>query len=48
MTGLLREPGYLPKLIQTHTPRPFIWTKTAEEILDSIARYLKRINGSGH
>ncbi len=29
-------------------PKPFIWTKTAEDILDSIARYLKRINGSGH
>ena len=29
-------------------PQPFIWTKTAEEILASIARYLKRINGAGH
>jgi transposase len=29
-------------------PKPFIWTKTAEEILSSIARYLKRINESGH
>ncbi|AIK84986.1 hypothetical protein CGLAR1_06905 [Corynebacterium glutamicum] len=29
-------------------PKPFIWTKTAEEILSSIARYLKRINGAGH
>ncbi|MFT4213538.1 MAG: IS630 family transposase, partial [Microbacterium sp.] len=29
-------------------PKPFIWTKTAEDILDSIARYLKRINDSGH
>ena len=29
-------------------PQPFIWTKTAEDILDSIARYLKRINDSGH
>lgn len=29
-------------------PKPFIWTKTAEEILDSIARYLQRINGAGH
>ena len=28
-------------------PKPFIWTKTAEDILESIARYLKRINGSG-
>ncbi len=29
-------------------PKPFIWTKTAEDILASIARYLKRINGEGH
>src|SRR4051794_473515 len=29
-------------------PRPFVWTKTADEILDSIARYCQRINESGH
>jgi transposase len=29
-------------------PRPFVWTKTAEQILDSIARYCGRINASGH
>ena len=29
-------------------PKPFIWTKTAEDILASTARYLKRINGEGH
>ena len=29
-------------------PRPFVWTKTADEILDSIARYCTRINDSGH
>ena len=29
-------------------PRPFTWTKTAQEILDSIARYLKRTNNAGH
>jgi len=29
-------------------PRPFVWTKTADEILDSIARYCKRINDSAH
>jgi transposase len=29
-------------------PRPFVWTKTAEEILDSIATYCQRINDSGH
>jgi len=29
-------------------PKPFVWTKTADQILDSIARYCKRINDSGH
>jgi len=29
-------------------PKPFIWTKTAEEILASIGRLLKRITGPGH
>jgi len=28
-------------------PRPFIWTKTADEILESIGRLLQRINGAG-
>jgi transposase len=27
-------------------PRPYVWTKTAEDILDSIARYCNRINES--
>jgi transposase-like protein/transposase len=29
-------------------PKPFIWTKTAEEILDSLARFCQRISGAGH
>jgi transposase/transcriptional regulator with XRE-family HTH domain len=29
-------------------PKPFIWTKTAEQILESIKRLLQRINGPGH
>jgi transposase len=29
-------------------PRPFVWTKTADEILDAIARYCQRINESRH
>ena len=28
-------------------PKPFVWKKTAEEILDSLARYLQRISGAG-
>ena len=30
------------------SPKPFAWTKTAEEILDSLARYIARISGAGH
>lgn len=29
-------------------PRPFVWRKTAEEILDSLASYCRRIKDSGH
>jgi transposase len=29
-------------------PKPFVWTKTAEQILQSITRYCGRINDSGH
>ena len=29
-------------------PRPFTWTKTAEEILDSLAKYIAKISGAGH
>src|SRR6266542_3417425 len=29
-------------------PRPFAWTKTAEEILDSLAKYIARISDARH
>jgi hypothetical protein len=29
-------------------PRPFVWHKTADEILDSLAAYCARISDSGH
>jgi hypothetical protein len=29
-------------------PKPFIWTKTAEQTLESISRLLKRIKGAGY
>ena len=29
-------------------PRPFVWTKTADEILENLAKYCQRINDSGH
>jgi hypothetical protein len=30
------------------SPRPFVWTKTAEEIIESLGRFIKRISGAGH
>jgi transposase len=29
-------------------PKPFVWTKTADQILASVARFCKRISDSGH
>jgi transposase len=29
-------------------PKPFIWTKTAEQILESLGRLIQRLSGSGH
>jgi transposase len=29
-------------------PKPFVWTKTADEILETLASYCSRINDSGH
>jgi len=36
--------------LNTHNndPKPFIWTKTADEILASVARFCQRISDSGH
>jgi transposase len=34
--------------INNENPRPFVWTKTADEILASVARFCKRTSGSGH
>ena len=32
----------------TENPRPYVWTKTADQILESIAKYCQRINQTGH
>ena len=34
--------------ISNRDARPFIWTKTADEILSSVARFCQRISDSGH
>jgi transposase len=33
---------------KNRNPRPFIWTKTADDILASIERFCRRISGAGH
>ncbi len=34
--------------IHNETPQPFVWTKTADDILASLARFCKRISDSPH
>jgi transposase len=34
--------------IWNDNPRPFVWTKTADEILEALSRYCQRISGAGH
>jgi transposase len=34
--------------IHNKDPKPFVWTKSADDILASIARFCKRISDSGH
>jgi hypothetical protein len=36
--------------IQHHNqnPKPFVWTKSADQILDAVARFCKRTLDSGH
>ena len=34
--------------LHNETPKPFVWTKTADEILASVARFCHRISGTGH
>jgi hypothetical protein len=29
-------------------PKPFVWTKTADELLESVASFCRRTSGSGH
>ena len=52
--GTHRSVGELTASIQSwidswnQDPRPFVWTKTADQILDNITRYLQRISNSEH
>ena len=54
VTAIVERCGgrYLARTARIETwnqePKPFVWIKTAEQILDSIATYCGRINESGH
>lgn len=34
--------------VHNQQPKPFVWTKTADEILDSLAHFCQRTSNSGH
>jgi transposase len=40
----------IDRFIESHNtdPKPFVWHKTADQILDSVAAFCKRTNDSGH
>jgi transposase len=52
--GVHRSTGELEAAIARYIaitnarPQPFVWTKTADEILASVARFCQRISNSGH
>jgi transposase len=35
-------------MFTNENPKPFVWTKTPDEILETIARFCQRTSGSGH
>jgi hypothetical protein len=40
----------IPQYLATNNAnsKPFVWTKSADQILESVKRYCKRINNSAH
>ena len=52
--GVHRSPRELKRAIQEHLdvtnedPKPFVWTKTADQILESVAAFCNRTSNSGH
>ena len=52
--GVFRSTRELEQAIERYidrhnaAPKPFVWTKTADQILTTIARFCKRISDSGH
>jgi transposase len=42
--------GAIKRYLAMHNedPKPFVWTKTADQILESVARFCRRTSDSGH
>lgn len=40
--------GHVENAHWNEHPRPFVWTKTADEIIDKVAAYCRRISDSDH
>lgn len=34
--------------VYNEDPKPLVWTKSADDILESVARFCKRVSDSGH
>ena len=47
-TPALERTIYEYLTVTSEAPKPFVWTKTADEIFGSIARFCNRISDSGH
>jgi transposase len=52
--GIFRSTQQLERMIRTYIetyneqPKPFVWSKTADEILESVARFCKRTSETAH
>jgi transposase len=47
-TRALEQTIYQYLRVYNEDPKPFIWTKTAEQIFESLARFCQRTSGTGH
>ena len=47
-TKALEEAIYRYLEVTNEHPKPFVWTKTADEILGNVARFCTRTSGTGH
>jgi hypothetical protein len=46
--GVLSSVSTITSSTWNENPQPYVWTKTADQILESITRYCTRTNLTGH